>query len=74
MLKATDLAHILYGILTVFAPIHIAPIMAALFVIYELDEEWHLNDEAYRDISEYMLGIAIGVILWLILRFASFAG
>jgi len=74
MIKYTDIGHILYGVLIVFAPIHISILMAALFVIYELDEEWHLNDEAYRDIMFYMIGIAIGVIIWLILHFASFAG
>jgi len=74
MIKYTDIGHILYGVLTVFAPIHIAPIMAVLFVIYELDEEWHIEDQSYRDIMFYMIGIAIGVIIWLILHFASFAG
>jgi len=62
------LVHILYGILTALAPTHLAPILAAVFIIYELDEDWHLNDQAYRDLLEYMVGLSIGALSLLALK------
>jgi len=45
----------------------ILPILLfVVFIIYELDEDWHLSDEAYRDILEYALGLYIASILLLI--------
>jgi len=69
----TDLAHVVYGILTVFAAVYlhavVAVIMFATFIIYQLDESWHLEDESYEDIREYGIGLGIGAALALIMRF-----
>jgi hypothetical protein len=36
-----------------------------LFIIYELDEAWHLHDESYEDIKEFAIGLALGEVLLL---------
>jgi len=64
----TSIAHVLYGILTAFAPTHLATLMAALYVIYELDQEWRISDEAYEELAEYMLGISIGLVIHFVVR------
>jgi len=65
-LTLTDLAHVVFGILTVFAAVYLQPvvsvIMFATFVLYQLDEEWHLEDESYQDIREYGIGLGVGVV------------
>jgi len=33
--------------------------MAILFIVYEVDEDWHLSDEAFRDILEFTIGLYI---------------
>jgi len=68
----TDIAHVVYGILTIFAATYLhavaAVIMFATFVIYQLDEQWHIEDESYEDIREYAIGLGIGATLALALR------
>jgi len=63
----TDLAHIVFGILTVLAAVYVHPVVSAImfltFIIYELDEEWHLEDESYEDIREYGIGLGIGTLI-----------
>jgi len=39
------------------------PLAAALFVIYELDEEFRLSDEAYQEIREYLYGASAALTL-----------
>ena len=55
----TKVAHITFGFISTIAvlinPI-LPPLAAALFVIYELDEEFRLSDEAYQEIREYLYG------------------
>jgi len=64
----TKLGHALFGFTSTLAvtvnPI-LPPTSAALFVIYELDEEWCLSDEAYEEIREYLYGVsaALGYLL-----------
>lgn len=39
----------------------------ALFIAYEVNEDWHLSDQAFRDILEFMLGFftaCVGLIIW----------
>jgi len=71
----TDIAHVAYGILTVFAATYlhaaVAAIMFATFIIYQLDESWHIEDESYDDIREYGIGLGIGAALALALRFTT---
>ncbi|MEM4473944.1 MAG: hypothetical protein QXY75_03055 [Candidatus Bathyarchaeia archaeon] len=62
------LAHVVFGIISALSIIihPIWPILTSLlFIIYELDEEWHLNDEAYDELKEYMMGVAIGITIML---------
>jgi hypothetical protein len=62
-------AHVVYGLLSALA-VRVNPVltvvMAAVFIIYELDEEWRLNDVAYEELREFMLGFSIGVVVMLI--------
>jgi len=71
----TDLAHVLFGVLTVFAAVYVHPVVSTImflvFVIYELDEEWHLEDESYEDIREYGIGLGIGVVATIIQIFLT---
>jgi len=54
----TDLSHVLLGVLIVVLT-KVNPLTSILlfisFVIYELDEDWHISDYAYGDILELML-------------------
>ncbi|PMQ00704.1 MAG: hypothetical protein CBR30_09745 [Dictyoglomus sp. NZ13-RE01] len=63
--KLSSIAHVLYGIITSFAPWYLAIIMGFMFALYELDEEMHIKDRAYKDIREYMLGLVIGAIIYI---------
>lgn len=61
-----NIAHVLYGILTAFAPWHLAFIMFLSFLAYELDEELNIGDKAYGDLLEYMIGLSIGAAIHLL--------
>jgi len=65
---ATKLAHILYGILAALSDWYLTLAMTVAFIIYELDEDWHLNDQAYHDLLDYMVGLSIGALSLLALR------
>lgn len=63
-------AHFAGGFLAALAA-RVEPVLAvvatALFVIYELDQDWHLHDKAYKDIREYMVGFfaaLAAMLLW----------
>ncbi|MEM2352549.1 MAG: hypothetical protein QXT26_09095 [Thermoproteota archaeon] len=63
------LAHVVFGLISALSVmIHpILPILTSLlFIIYELDEEWRLDDEAYDELKEYMVGVTIGITIMLI--------
>jgi len=68
----TKLGHVTFGIMTVLAASYVQPIISLImfltFVIYELDEEWHLEDQSYEDIKEYGIGLGIGVTAILIIK------
>ena len=67
--KLTDLAHALLGVLIIVLT-KVNPLASILlfisFIIYELDEDWHINDNAYGDILELMLGMVISSIVYLL--------
>jgi len=69
----TKIAHITFGFISTLASL-INPALtvtsAALFVIYELDEEFKLNDEAYQEIREYLYGASAALTI-LILKVIS---
>jgi hypothetical protein len=64
-----DIAHIVAGLIASLATFinPVAGVLAtALFIIYELDEEWHIRDESYRDILEFAVGYYVGIITKLV--------
>lgn len=68
----TDLSHMLLGVLIVVLT-KVNPLASILlfisFVIYELDEDWHISDSAYRDIFELMASMVICSIVYLLYIF-----
>jgi len=58
------LLHIPLGLLTVLFGYYVgwwlAIIFATLFIFYELNEDMHLCDEAYKDIKGFIWGLGIG--------------
>ncbi len=60
------LAHYAWGLLTALVAL-VAPVLSALmflgFIVYELDEEWHIRDKSYNDIREMLIGMGIGVVI-----------
>jgi len=64
-LKVTDIGHYLAGIIVGYLS-QVDPVLSvigfATFVIYELDEDWHIKDGAWRDIKAFGLGVfTVGV-------------
>lgn len=69
-LKPTSFAHYFAGIVTVVVALSWPVISVLLFVgfiIYELNEDWYLEDEAFHDIREYLVGL-VGTSVFLVLR------
>jgi len=67
-MKLTSIAHYVAGAITAIATTAnpIAAIIGFLgFMIYELDEDWHLSDKAFRDIKEFMIGFYVALALLL---------
>jgi hypothetical protein len=61
-LKTYDIIHFFEGFITAFLSLYFtiqSLVLTALFILYELDEELHLSDEAYRDIFFYAIGYGI---------------
>ena len=60
------LAHYAWGLLTALVAL-VAPVLSALmflgFIVYELDEEWHIRDKSYNDIREMLIGMGIGALV-----------
>jgi len=69
-MKLTSLAHYLFGFLTAFV-MKISSVFSVIntfvFIVYELDEDWKISDDAYKDIREFLAGLAIGEALLLAL-------
>lgn len=62
------LLHMAFGFITTLS-ILIHPVLSVLcflaFIIYEYDEERHLSDAMYEEISEYATGMAIAILMLL---------
>jgi len=43
-------------------------IFAAIFVVYEVDEDFHIRNGAYTDLKGLLWGIGIGGIVMLVLK------
>lgn len=68
--RLTFLSHFVSGMLTAAMSIYsvvLAILMFLVFLIYELNEDWHIKDEAWRDILSYGLGIYLMAVVFLIL-------
>jgi len=65
-MKLTSIAHYVAGFLIPYIAIYIhwsiSLIATILFILYELDEEFHLSDESYIDIKEFLIGLYIGCV------------
>ena len=65
----TKIGHAVFGFISTVAVL-INPILPALsailFVIYELDESFHLCDKAYVEIREYLYGVAAALVVLLV--------
>lgn len=61
-------AHCYWGFLTALVSL-VAPVLSLemflAFIIYEVDEDWHIRDKAFRDILEMMVGLMFGS--WLVI-------
>ena len=67
--KITDVGHFLGGVLVAYltyANPLIAVLITALFCLYELDETWHIQDESFVDIRNFLLGVILGAIVYII--------
>jgi hypothetical protein len=68
----TDLGHMLLGVLIIVLT-KVNPLASILlftsFIIYELNEDWHISDQAYQDILELMVGMVISSIVYLLYIF-----
>ncbi len=70
MWRYRNAAHYLVGMIIVMSSmVHwVLPLIGVgLFLAYEVDEDWHLYDEAYHDILEAMIGFFVattGLIAW----------
>lgn len=66
-----DAGHITSGFMTALVaavePV-LAVIMALVFIIYQLDEDWHIEDESFRDIAEFGAGLYVGASLLVLAR------
>ncbi|MEM4469199.1 MAG: hypothetical protein QXS32_09055 [Candidatus Nezhaarchaeales archaeon] len=51
----------------------VLPTLALIaFIVYELNEEWHLRDEAYEDLAEFMAGMFVGMVMLLADKYLPF--
>ena len=70
MWRYRNAAHYLAGVLIAGSCLvswSLTLVGTALFLAYEVDEDWHLYDEAYHDILEAMIGFFVavaGLIVW----------
>jgi len=65
----TRLAHHIWGFMISIVSL-VSPTLSAImfigFIIYELDEEWHIKDKSYKDIKEMLIGMGIGAVIAII--------
>ena len=70
MWRYRNAAHYLAGIIIAVSSLvnWVLPLVGALFfLVYEFDEDWHLYDQAYRDILEAMIGFFVAtsaILVW----------
>jgi len=63
----TDLTHISFGVLLSFLSLSGSPILSIsslfLSLLFSLYQTLQLDEDAYKDVVEVMVGVAIGVLL-----------
>lgn len=70
MWRYRNAAHYLLGMLAVEGSlVHwtIPLVLTSLFLVYEVNEDWHIKDRAYHDVLECLIGAALAaarLILW----------
>jgi len=68
------LAHSTFGLLSSLSVI-VSPVLTVIsfliFIIYELDEQWRIEDTAYIEIMQFGVGFACGMTLLLALKIAE---
>jgi len=66
-----DLAHFTFGLLSSLSVV-ISPTLTVIsfliFVLYELDQDFRLQDYAYQEFRQFGLGFSVGIIILIILR------
>jgi len=68
-MRAWDIIHFIGGVITALAAIK-APVLglviAIVFLVYELNEDWHIRDEAFKDIRAYLVGLFITALAYIL--------
>jgi len=65
------MAHHVWGLVTAIIALvssALSVLMFTGFIIYELDEDWHIHDKAYRDIREMLIGMGVGAALDILIK------
>jgi len=69
-----SLAHVVFGFLASVS-ILISPVLTVvnflIFLVYEMDQQWTIRDEAYEELREYGLGFGLGVVFLFILTLSK---
>ena len=67
--------HILAGVISALSA-NVHPsfpfITSMLFIAYELDQDWHIKDGAYKDIVEYVVAFFLATAVLSTLRFLGY--
>lgn len=66
--------HFPIGLLVAFA-IEVSGVLSVMlflcFLVYEVNEDWHIRNGAYKDIAGALIGIFVGIIILLFLEFLA---
>ena len=69
-IKVTEIGHfiggLVVGLISNFNPT-VTIIVTLLFVIYELDKHLHSKPGSWYEIRQYICGVYVGVLLWLVI-------
>ncbi len=67
-----SICHICAGVLTILSSYvcwALPPSLLIGFVIYEISEDYHINDGAFKDVLEYCIGLYGSTILLLVMAY-----
>jgi len=66
-----QIIYFLAGVLTAYTSFYntiLSILMFIAFMLYELDEDWHIRDQAYRDILVYAIGLYMCVFVHILIK------